>query len=105
MGFCNKHFKALGRYNDWVPSTRDIFLNKTYLKNKFVAHDGAFKISEAVLDTSKNLSKDFCFSPFLFIAWDFYRTGSLGNSIITCCRDFMWPVAAITAKSLNASPY
>jgi hypothetical protein len=53
----------------------------------------------------KNLSKDFCFSPFLFIAWDFYRTGSLVNSIITCCRDFMWPVAAITAKSLNASPY
>ena len=44
-------------------------------------------------------------SPMLFFAWDYYNSGSLVHSVITCVRDFMWPAAVVVAKSLNASPY
>ena len=49
--------------------------------------------------------KVLAFSPLIFLALDFYSTGSLFQSCITCCRDFMWPVAVVVAKSFNASPY
>ena len=45
------------------------------------------------------------FMPFLFIAWDFYNTGSLIESFVISCRDFAWPAAVVVAKSFNASPY
>ena len=45
------------------------------------------------------------FSPLIFLAWDYYNSGSLVHSVITCVRDFMWPAAVVVAKSLNASPY
>ena len=67
-----------------------------------------FKISPlicTVADTVKTKVRDFCFFPFLFIAWEYYNTGSFVKSLVTCCRDFMWPTSVIVAKSLNASPY
>ena len=45
------------------------------------------------------------FFPLIFLAWDYYNSGSLVHSVITCVRDFMWPAAVVVAKSLNASPY
>ena len=27
------------------------------------------------------------------------------HSVVTCCRDFLWPAAVVVAKGLNASPY
>jgi len=46
-----------------------------------------------------------CFFPFLFIAWDYYNSGSFIHSIINTTRDFLWPVSVVVAKSFNASPY
>jgi hypothetical protein len=45
------------------------------------------------------------FSPLLFLAWDYYSSGSFIHSCITIGRDFMWPAAVVVAKSFNASPY
>jgi len=49
--------------------------------------------------------KFFSFSPLLFLTWEYFNTGSLMTSVITCCRDFMWPAAVVTATYMNASPY
>jgi len=27
------------------------------------------------------------------------------ESLLDCCRDFMWPASVVIAKSFNASPY
>ena len=51
------------------------------------------KAAEAV----ETIARDYCFFPFLFLAWDFYNTGNLINSVITCVRDFMWPAAVVVA--------
>ena len=40
---------------------------------------------------------EFCVFPFLFIAWEYYNTGSFIHSCITCCRDFAWPAAVVVA--------
>ena len=45
------------------------------------------------------------FFPIVFLAWDYYNTGSFIHSCITCCRDFLWPAAVVVAKAMNASPY
>ena len=45
------------------------------------------------------------FFPLIFLAWDYYNTGSFIHSCITCARDFLWPAAVVVAKSFNASPY
>ena len=37
-----------------------------------------------------------CF-PLIFLAWDYYNTGSFIHSCITCCRDFAWPAAVVVA--------
>ena len=39
------------------------------------------------------------------MAWDYYNSGSMIHSILTCVRDFMWPGAVVLAKFMNASPY
>ena len=49
--------------------------------------------------------KTLAFSPLLFLAWDYYNSGSFVHSCITCCRDFLWPAAVVVAKAMNASPY
>ena len=46
-----------------------------------------------------------CFFPLIFLAWDYYNTGSFIQSTITCGRDFLWPAMVVAAKSFNASPY
>jgi len=54
----------------------------------------------------KDLSRTgMAFFPLIFLAWDYYNSGSMVHSVITCVRDFMWPMAVVAAKSLNASPY
>jgi len=35
--------------------------------------------------------------PFAFLAWEYYNTGSLFNSAVTCLRDFLWPVSVVIA--------
>ena len=50
-------------------------------------------------------SRVMAFSPLLFLAWDYYNTGSFIHSCITCCRDFAWPAAVVVAQAMNASPY
>ena len=51
-------------------------------------------------------SKALSFSlPLLFIAWDYYSSGSVISTMMTTCRDFLWPIAAVTGKALNFSPY
>ena len=45
------------------------------------------------------------FFPLIFLAWDYYNSGSFIHSCITCCRDFLWPAAVVVAKAMNASPY
>ena len=47
----------------------------------------------------------FSFFPLIFLAWDYYNTGSFIQSTITCGRDFLWPAMVVAAKSFNASPY
>ena len=64
------------------------------------------KTSHVVKDVVKDTgSKVLAFSPLIFLAWDYYNSGSFVHSVITCVRDFMWPAAVVVAKSLNASPY
>ena len=65
------------------------------------------KASKALGDTAKTGgSRVFAIGfPLLFLAWDYYNSGSMVHSVITCVRDFMWPMAVVAAKSLNASPY
>jgi hypothetical protein len=46
-----------------------------------------------------------CFFPLVFLAWDYYSTGSFITSCVTCGRDFAWPAMVVAAKSFNASPY
>ena len=53
----------------------------------------------------KYAGKTLAYFPLIFLAWDYYNSGSLVHSVITCVRDFMWPAAVVVAKSLNASPY
>jgi len=50
-------------------------------------------------------TKALAFSPLLFIGWDYYNSGSLVHTMITSCRDFLWPIAAIAGKAMNFSPY
>ena len=45
------------------------------------------------------------FFPLIFLAWDYYNTGSFVTACVTTCRDFLWPAAVVVAKSFNASPY
>jgi len=45
------------------------------------------------------------FSPLIFLALEYYNCGNIFDACITCMRDFLWPVAAMTAKCFNASPY
>jgi len=59
------------------------------------------KASEAV----ETIARDYCVFPLLFLAWDYYNTGNLVSSMITCIRDFLWPGAVVLAKCFNASPY
>jgi hypothetical protein len=55
---------------------------------------------------SKELDlKGLAFFPLIFLAWEYYNSGSMVHSVITCARDFFWPAAVVVAKSLNASPY
>ena len=67
------------------------------------------EVSEKGKDVGSTLGKGagkiLAFSPLIFLAWDYYNSGSLVHSVITCVRDFMWPAAVVVAKSLNASPY
>ena len=49
--------------------------------------------------------KTMAFSPLIFLAWDYYNSGSFMHSVVTCCRDFLWPAGVVIAKSMNASPY
>ncbi len=50
-------------------------------------------------------TKALAFSPLLFISWDYYNSGSLMHTIMTTCRDFLWPIAAVAGKAMNFSPY
>ena len=59
--------------------------------------------AEEIKKCGSPLSKAFC--PLIFLAWDYYNTGSFIHSCITCCRDFLWPAAVVVAKYCNASPY
>ena len=43
--------------------------------------------------------------PLIFLAWDYYNSGSMIHSVLTCVRDFIWPGAVVVAKFMNASPY
>ena len=62
---------------------------------------------DAALEESRDLfkispyefpgKKVIAFSPLLFLAWDYYNTGSFIHSCITCCRDFAWPAAVVVA--------
>ena len=64
------------------------------------------KSSHVVKDVVKDTGgKVLAFSPLIFLAWDYYNSGSMVHSVITCARDFFWPAAVVVAKSLNASPY
>ena len=63
-------------------------------------------IDKSVKDiAAKTSGKVLAYSPFLFFAWQYYATGSLQTSVITCIRDFLWPIAVGFASCLNASPY
>ena len=53
----------------------------------------------------KTSDKTLAYFPLIFLAWDYYNTGSFIHSCITCCRDFLWPAAVVVAKYCNASPY
>ena len=68
-----------------------------------------FVVKEAktvVKDATKSVAgKALAFSPMIFLAWDYYNTGSFIHSCVTCCRDFMWPAAVVVAGYMNASPY
>ena len=50
---------------------------------------------EIVDESTKNMP--FSFFPLIFLAWDYYNTGSFIHSCITCCRDFAWPAAVVVA--------
>ena len=50
-------------------------------------------------------NKVLTFCPLLFLAWNYYDSGSFIHSCVTTFRDFMWPAAVVTAQCLNASPY
>jgi len=41
----------------------------------------------------------------LFIAWDYYTSGSIFSACFTTCRDFMWPIAVAAGAAMNFSPY
>ena len=43
--------------------------------------------------------------PLFFLAYEYYNSGSMIHSILTCARDFFWPGAVCVAKMMNASPY
>ena len=61
---------------------------------------------EAVLTASSRVGgAAMAFFPLIFLAWDYYNSGSFVHSCITCCRDFLWPAAVVVAKAMNASPY
>ena len=62
----------------------------------------AKKDEKKVVKTGGKVS---AFFPLIFLAWDYYNTGSFIHSCITCCRDFLWPAAVVVAKYCNASPY
>ena len=70
-------------------------MNKEYLDLEIVKNPKLYKTTPYVI----------AFCPLIFLAWDYYNSGSMVHSVITCARDFFWPAAVVVAKSLNASPY
>ena len=73
-----------------------------------VKEDGkkaATSAKKVVTKAGPVVEKILAFSPLIFLAWDYYNSGSFVHSVITCVRDFMWPGMVVVAKSLNASPY
>jgi len=85
-----------------------VIANKT-LTDK-VVKETTKEVVKDVKEVAKNLGKGagntvIAFSPLIFLAWEYYCSGSFIHSCITCCRDFMWPAAVVVASSLNASPY
>jgi hypothetical protein len=62
---------------------------------------GGFVSTAAREGTNKVLA----FSPLLLFAWEYYVSENFFGSIVTCTRDFLWPIAAVTAKGFNASPF
>jgi len=65
----------------------------------------ATKAKTVVKKTTELGGKALAFSPLAFLAWEYYSSGSLVSSIITCTRDFMWPGAVVAAAYMNASPF
>jgi len=45
------------------------------------------------------------FMPLLFIASEFYESGSFITAFVKTFKDFLWPITAIIGKSFNFSPY
>jgi len=65
----------------------------------------ATKAKTVVKKSAELGGKALAFSPLAFLAWEYYSSGSLVSSILTCTRDFMWPGAVVVAAYMNASPF
>ena len=68
------------------------------------------RVRKAVSSRAKKASstvskKTMSILPFMFLTLDYYNSGSMLHSIITCVKDFLWPAAVGVAKLMNASPY
>ena len=90
--------------NDFKPNWSDIEHNEKWI-NRWVLEDPKLftKTPHKVVKAAETTTLGFF--PLIFLAWDYYNTGSFIQSTITCGRDFLWPAMVVAAKSFNASPY
>ena len=96
--FTKEHWK-----NNWKPSKEDFKVNYQWVDA--LRKEYADSLGHKTEYIKKYAGKTLAYFPLIFLAWDYYNSGSMVHSVITCVRDFMWPMAVVAAKSLNASPY